>query len=153
MLRRWPKLAAAYEDRNGAGMERVQGRRRVHERGGRGGGAGPAKPKRRAHGVAGGGRRVPRGKSGGDGGRRADEMGDLVERLVEDDFLEAASDFFPFPLRGLGELVGVGAEALVEQAEGEERLAAAAGGDFGQLLEEEDVLALGVEGGEFEELA
>ena len=72
----------------------------------------------------------------------ANEVRDLVEGLVKKEFVETASDLLPFLLRGLGKLVCVGVEPLMEQPDGEDGFRAATSGKFRQLLEEyRDLLA------------
>ena len=84
---------------------------------------------------------------------RPNQVCDLVERLVEEQFFVPARDFFPFALRALGELVGVSREALMEEADCDDGFRTAAGGNLCELLEEVDVLALWMEGGELKEFA
>src|SRR6266568_5815447 len=85
--------------------------------------------------------------------RGADQMCDLVERLVEEQFLEPSGHLFPFFLGRLGKLMCVGVETLMEQTDCEDGFGAATGGEFSQLLEEVNVLAFWVEGREFQEFA
>ena len=53
----------------------------------------------------------------------------LGGRSVKKEFLETASDLFPFLLGRLGKLIGIGAEALVQQSDREQGFAAASGGE------------------------
>jgi hypothetical protein len=46
--------------------------------------------------------------------------------LIEENFLKPTRDLFPFTLRGLIEMVGVGVEALVEKAHNKQRFVSAA---------------------------
>ena len=62
--------------------------------------------------------------------------------MAEHDFIEASGNLLPLALRGLVQLVGVSVEALVEQANEEQRLVSAAGSHFSEPLQQEHIMPL-----------
>src|SRR5262249_23697856 len=131
-------------------VQRIQGNRRV-EQSFAGGGAKPAEADGLVHRVF----EILRVRlwdfTRGQVERRRNQRGDLFNGLVEDDFLQAASDVFPLALRGLIEELRVVVESLVQQAYDKQRLASAAASCFGETLQQEDIATLRLRGREFEE--
>ena len=78
---------------------------------------------------------------------------DLLRRLLEDDFLKAGGDFVPLALIVLGKRMGVSGKPLVQQADQQHPGVAAPAAHLRELLQEEHILSVGVQGGEFEKLA
>src|SRR5665213_1220714 len=79
-------------------------------------------------------------------------MGDLIQWLVEKNFVEPSGNFLPFPLRRLGKLICIRIKPLMKKANGENRLLATTGRKFGQALKQEDVLSIGMVSSKFQEL-
>jgi len=64
----------------------------------------------------------------------ANQVGDLLHRVTEHDLIETPSHFLPFVLRGLVQVLGVSIEALMEEANQEQRFTSAAGSRFSETL-------------------
>src|SRR6185295_15805010 len=84
--------------------------------------------------------------------RGRNDMADLLDWLIENDFIEATSDFFPLPLRGLVEMVSVGVETLVKQANDKQWFVCAPRRSFRDTLQDEYVLSMRIERGELKKL-
>ena len=80
-------------------------------------------------------------------------MANLFYGLVEDDLIEATSDFLPLALRRLIQMVGVRAEALVQEAHDKEWLISAARCGFAKALQHEHVLPMRIERRELKEFS
>ncbi len=141
-----------HQNRDDRWVQWVETRGALGQRRDRGRCAIPAQVDGLSHGCFGLRLQTSRAALKGDVQRGNNKMRDLIERLVENEFLESPSDFLPLLLAGLRKLIRVGTEALVQKADDEQRLLAASRGCFGQLLQEENVLAFGVQGRELKEL-
>ena len=80
-------------------------------------------------------------------------MRHLFDRLVEYNFLKPCRDFLPLSLGRLVEVVSVGVESLMKEANYEQWLVSAPRSSLCKPLQQKDVLAIRVECCELQELS